>query len=167
MRTESLVGQTFGRLIAIERIRKNGVTTYRCGCLCGNQCRIRYSNLVGRNTRSCGCLKQESLHRRKQSDETIRLSDMIRYYRRNAKLRDVKWELDRDTFRFFVTQACHYCGWNKDWVGVDRVDNTQGYNIVNCVGCCRWCNWGKNERSMAEFDEWVRRLYERRIHNSR
>lgn len=35
-------------------------------------------------------------------------------------------------------QPCHYCGF--DATGFDRIDNTLGHTIENCVPCCADCN---------------------------
>lgn len=64
-----LVGQRFGRLVAIEYagriVNKNGnrTTLWRCKCDCGNETVVRYPLLVAGNTRSCGCLEQENRER--------------------------------------------------------------------------------------------------------
>jgi hypothetical protein len=162
VKSKSLVGQRFGRLVAVERFRSR-LTHYRCICDCGKECTVRYTSLKGKHASSCGCYKLEVLHRRKQPDDVIRANDMLRYYKRNAKLRGVAWAIDKEIFIFLITSPCEYCGYTADWCGIDRVRNSKGYIVSNCVPCCRWCNWGKNERTVAEFDDWVRRLYAKRV----
>jgi len=160
-KVNNLVGRKFGRLEPFERVRKDRKTLYHCKCDCGKTCWAAYANLYMGNTRSCGCLRDEARHRRKQPDDVIRLNQIVRYYKRNAKLRGVAWDISKEFFRLMITAPCEYCGWNDDWVGVDRRDNSKGYEYGNCAPCCRWCNWGKNERTMEEFGDWVRRLYVR------
>lgn len=55
----NIVGQRFGRLIAIEEDvnRKNHVI---CQCDCGNTTIVSRHNLISEKTRSCGCLQKES-----------------------------------------------------------------------------------------------------------
>jgi hypothetical protein len=35
--------------------------------------------------------------------------------------------------------------------GVDRVENSLGYSVDNCVACCKICNWMKLTLSVDEF----------------
>ena len=57
-----IAGQQFGRLTAIEstgRSSNNG-TIWRCCCSCGKEVEIGICSLQSGNTRSCGCLQDES-----------------------------------------------------------------------------------------------------------
>jgi hypothetical protein len=134
----SYVGRKFGRLMAIEKIRKapgpNGLF-YMCRCDCGITREYRYCNLKTGNTQSCGCFKREVLHRRKQTDEYLRVSEVGRYYRRNAKERGLLWKLTRKDVAELITRPCRYCGFNASFVGIDRVNNAQGYERTNTVPC--------------------------------
>lgn len=59
MRIVDLAGQRFGRLVAVERVgAKGGNSVWKCKCDCGAETMALASNL-GRNTRSCGCLRRE------------------------------------------------------------------------------------------------------------
>jgi hypothetical protein len=49
---------------------------------------------------------------------------------------------------------CHYPprgGFN----GIDRVDNSKGYILGNCVPCCSWCNRAKADGTLAKFMDWI------------
>ena len=56
-----LIGQRFGRLIAIEptNLRSNKNVVWLCRCDCGNTTNVRATHLVSGATRSCGCLHRE------------------------------------------------------------------------------------------------------------
>ena len=56
-RNNSLAGQRFGNLVAVEATsgRKNGYTIWRCVCDCGNETTVCQSNLKNGHTISCGC----------------------------------------------------------------------------------------------------------------
>lgn len=57
-----LTGQRFGRLTVISRVEnKNNKATWRCLCDCGNEATVRSDSLRNGDTRSCGCLHNESL----------------------------------------------------------------------------------------------------------
>lgn len=43
--------------------------------------------------------------------------------------------------------------------GVDRINNSIGYVIENCVPCCRQCNRSKDILNQKEFYEWIMRLF--------
>lgn len=64
--------QWFGRLKALRCIGltkwgRNGdrVALYECKCACGNLCEVPGPSLKQGNTRSCGCLREERVYRRK------------------------------------------------------------------------------------------------------
>lgn len=66
MRRLELVGKRFGRLIVVraagvEPYGSRGATRSRwlCRCVCGNKCFVAGPRLMGRITRSCGCLQKE------------------------------------------------------------------------------------------------------------
>jgi hypothetical protein len=78
-----------------------------------------------------------------------------------------------------LTQSnCFYCGlepsnkylsheklYNGAYIynGIDRLDNSIGYILENCVACCEWCNKSKNKRSLEEFREWAEKFIEYNI----
>jgi len=174
MKQVNYVGQRFGRLVALEKIKSSKTHKYRCKCDCGNETIVSYSNLYNGGTRSCGCLKKEVISRAKRlSDEIVVSNQIWRIYRRNAKTRNYDWQLEKTDFIKIITAVCYYCGiqagnsvkanWGKDRVvkfnGVDRLDNSIGYTKENCVACCRVCNCAKGELSVKEFAEWTQRLY--------
>jgi hypothetical protein len=39
--------------------------------------------------------------------------------------------------------------------GIDRVDNTKGYSVDNCVPCCRRCNVAKADMTPDQFLGWA------------
>lgn len=58
-RTKNLIGQRFGKLIAIELLpesNKFNRRLYRCKCDCGNEIIVPSSCLTTHHTLSCGCL---------------------------------------------------------------------------------------------------------------
>jgi len=57
----NLTGKRFGRLVALSRTSRGGVSYWLCRCDCGNRTMVQYANLAyGTHTRSCGCLYQET-----------------------------------------------------------------------------------------------------------
>lgn len=74
-------------------------------------------------------------------------------YGRNAKLRGYTFTLLLEEFVDLIKQPCFYCGdEGKPYNGIDRKNNSIGYEIENSVACCTMCN--KMKRSFP-FDEFI------------
>ena len=63
VRPIDIAGNRFGRLVAIERIESSGhgSARWRCQCDCGRETTAFYMNLKTGRTRSCGCLKRDTI----------------------------------------------------------------------------------------------------------
>lgn len=96
---------------------------------------------------------------------------VYRGYKFSAEKRGRPFELTESQFRELTQQCCFYCGAkpnklmstgnqqsNYTYNGVDRVDNSLGYVISNCVPCCEFCNKAKGTRTYVEFMEWLANL---------
>jgi hypothetical protein len=162
----TLVGKRFGRLAVVERLhgvssKQRPIILYRCVCDCGIEVVKPYANLYSGNTRSCGCFSMELKRARKLSDEDIRLHEIGRYYRRNAKIAKHEWALTEGQLRSIVSQPCTYCGYGiGGYIGVDRVDSSKGYHLPNVVPCCKICNQAKSTQTIEEFKGWVQRVHQ-------
>lgn len=58
---KSLVGERFGKLLVVERVKNNrfGHICYKCKCDCGGETVVDATNLRHGTTNSCGCLKSK------------------------------------------------------------------------------------------------------------
>lgn len=177
-----ITGQRFIRLLVVEQLkeRKHGSVMYRCMCDCGNELSIRRDALTSGNTRSCGCLQKEVAKEMGRSMRTRFLGEgeaaflsLYRSYKKGAVSRGYDFELDITMFRELTSRHCFYCGippiqefkslsktGSYIYNGIDRIDNSIGYTIGNCVPCCKSCNYLKGSRNRSEFLELVRRIYE-------
>ena len=64
LHSENLVGQRFGRLLVVERLKERSPrrnVRYRCLCDCGNEVTVISSDLKSGHTRSCGCLMHDTV----------------------------------------------------------------------------------------------------------
>ena len=63
-------------------------------------------------------------------------------YVKGSTKRGYEMNLDFDTFSGLVSAECHYCGHKTEGEvnGIDRVDNSRGYSVENCVTACWKCN---------------------------
>jgi hypothetical protein len=78
-----------------------------------------------------------------------------RQYKTEAKSRNLLLDLTFEEFMTFWQRPCSYCGEEIKAIGLDRVDNTKGYSIDNCVSCCGYCNWMKKDLSVSD---WIKHL---------
>lgn len=77
--------------------------------------------------------------------------------------RGKSWELSHiEAFKLIKTQ-CAYCGFIPQWpatrVGIDRINNSNGYILSNCAPCCFTCNSAKGVMSTEQFMQWIKQVY--------
>lgn len=64
---KDITGQRFGKLVALHRGDSPEGERYNkmwvCRCDCGNELEVHQAALLAENTQSCGCTREESLHR--------------------------------------------------------------------------------------------------------
>lgn len=86
----------------------------------------------------------------------LKYSDTNQYYREqnqkprqryftsrfSAKRRNLNWTLELEQYLTLISLPCYYCQGTLSitGVGLDRLDNTQGYTLTNVVPCCGICN---------------------------
>ncbi len=80
-------------------------------------------------------------------------------YQKGAESRGRKFELSFEDYLSLSSSPCHYCG-EKPLTqnGIDRVDNTVGYNKENCVACCSLCNKMKHTYSVECFIQHCKKI---------
>lgn len=87
-----LTGQKFGRLTAIEPIRKSGRILWVCECECGNTKQILAINLTRGFTKSCGCLHNEELSKNRLINlDGKRFGRLVVLERTPGNKKDVYW----------------------------------------------------------------------------
>lgn len=60
----------YGRLVAVKFSKvERGRTYWECKCDCGNTCFVELSKLTSGHTKSCGCLKNETIRRQRKYNE--------------------------------------------------------------------------------------------------
>lgn len=99
-----------------------------------------------RNTEKC----KSRLAHWKKTNFTERLGQ----YKRSAITRGYHWNMTDDRVEALFSSPCHYCGLldlEHTLNGIDRVDNTKGYDETNVVSCCKLCNNFKHTLSVNEF----------------
>lgn len=170
-------GRKFGRLTVVEDTRrrsKNGTVIWLCRCECGNLCKVLVTNLLKGSTRSCGCLRLETV---RLNYGQAAFNKLYTLYRIGAEQRGLTFPLAKEEFRKLTSGNCYYCGQepsrvshnngkkskffgNYTYNGIDRVDNLKGYEPKNCVTCCFECNQAKLALTQDGFLSLVKRIYE-------
>jgi hypothetical protein len=118
-----------------DRCRPDG---YRGEC---KSCRYIYESSPKNKQR-----KRER-ERRLQATPKYRLKK----YKVGAKARKIDWGLTEGEFMSFWQRPCRYCNSPIETIGLDRIDNTEGYSLPNVIPCCTVCNKMKGTLTMNEF----------------
>ena len=81
-------------------------------------------------------------------------------YRTTAKKKNIKFDLTLEEFSEALSEKkCFYCGDKSEFaLGIDRINNSIGYNIENCVSCCWKCNQMKNKDNSKSFIEHCKKI---------
>lgn len=82
--------------------------------------------------------KRRARERRKRTQVSRRYNTA----RQQAKWRSLLWSLSLDEFDALTAGWCVYCDGSlpKIGCGLDRIDNSNGYEIGNVLPCCGRCN---------------------------
>ncbi len=97
---------------------------------------------------------------------------LVAAYKRNAKKRNIDYQLNDSEFMVLVKQNCFYCNCKPSTIsktaskqsafkynGIDRIDNSIGYIKSNVVTCCKLCNQAKSTLTIQEFKNLIENVY--------
>lgn len=149
---------------------------FSCRCVCGKILRIRADNVIHKRTHSCGCMKPLLTISANTLPHNLGLiNKLYRAYESRAKKKVMDFSLTIEQFKVLIFSDCSYCGSPPRDVmlatsgkrkkkpftynGVDRIDNSAGYFLSNCTSCCHQCNQAKSNYTVAEFRNWVEKVY--------
>lgn len=157
------VGLKFGKLtvvsLSIEDTKGNH--EWNCICDCGNTKITSRTYLLQSPKPSCGCINGK--------DPEVPFRIVVGRYKRQAKERNIEWNLKTEDAIRFMKQTCIHCGsepsnvdsrTKQKYNGIDRLDPAKGYEKDNCRACCIKCNRAKSDMTLTEFHEWLVRTYE-------
>ena len=114
----------------------------------------------GKNRAKCRTYSRKFYNQNKDRLSLDRKTPKYRYsrYKDSAKQRGIEFKLSFEQFLTFWNKVCHYCSNSIKGVGIDRIDNSKGYEIDNCVPCCEWCNKMKLGHTQNEFFDQVKKI---------
>ena len=168
-------GKKYNRLTPLVYL---GESKWRCQCDCGKISVIRSYDIINGRTKSCGCLVKETTRNKnlKRWGESS-LTHIYLTYKAGAKARGLSFNLSKEEVKELVDKPCFYCGETRSnekkskhnngsyyYNGIDRVDNSFGYELSNVVPCCWKCNKGKWTMTKEDFINWIDKVYHN-IHN--
>ena len=174
------IGYAQGELTVVSEaysVRVSPKATKRCvdcTCSCGVTKQVKVSEIASGRAKSCGCLSRAVMESNISKYEAG-FRAVLRVYEYSAKERGLEFNLSRETFEHLTASNCTYCGVEPlqfqtrfsefKYNGIDRVDNTKGYVIENCVTCCKLCNRMKDTLSLDEFKNHIAKvvLYQKEL----
>jgi len=169
-KSKDLTNKRFGKLVAlkISYTHKKHGNFWLCKCDCGNTCTVVAAHLLGKkkSTKSCGCL-----HKFKKGEGSC--NNLYLLYKRSAKERNYEFNLTKDQFKKLTKGTCFYCGEEPSqehgkhlktngiyvYNGIDRINNSIGYTLDNCVTCCWDCNKLKKAYDFSWFINQVNKIH--------
>lgn len=174
---KNLIGKRIGKLVVIQFLgSREGNGLWKCKCDCGNEKEYISKLLNYGAVRSCGCLQKEKASQHiktlaKQLKPETLINWVIAGYRHRAKEKGSVFGLSLEECSKLFSQNCHYCKaspssfkTNKTntsqfyYNGIDRIDNSRGYEKDNVVSCCGQCNRAKGVLSQKDFYDWIQRV---------
>lgn len=173
------VGQQIGDFTISSYVSGEGFTlTCKCGSTASGSHDFvtrKIANLLSQGYSACqNCtleyqkkLKQE----REDTDILYTYKDVYREYVNKAKARNIDFAISLQDASILFSKPCFYCGKEPSncrirqsgtqvfYQGLDRVNNSVGYEITNVVPCCKYCNSFKMDRTQQEFLQHVESIY--------
>ncbi len=166
---KDLRGLLFGRLTAIETIGKNkhGDAIWKCLCCCGKEVIATRNHLIRGNTKSCGCLnddtrsemciKRNTTHNMSRSPE---FNSWVLMHRRCRNDKDNNPDFDNYAGRGITVDPSWYTfeQFYKDMgdkpgrgYSIERINNEGGYTPENCKWATQkeQCNNTRNTRKFC------------------
>ncbi len=109
-------------------------------------------------------LKRPKKSARAQSHARSRTpAGRLQQLRSSAKRRGYTCTITLGQMELLLARPCTYCGGHLQETGggLDRIDNTRGYETDNVAACCKICNMAKGTQTAAEFELWIRTVHKR------
>ena len=181
---KDLTNKKFGRLTVIKKHPHHDnsrAILWVCQCACGKIKNIRGTSLTSGASKSCGCTHRGIKGRKcewrpekrgKKGKYSGFEKSVLKRYKTRAERKNLDWELTIEQAMKLFKGNCHYCNRKPNSIittkncylkfiynGIDRVNNSKGYTLSNCVSCCKHCNTAKNTFSKEEYMNFIKSVY--------
>lgn len=169
---KEMTGLRFGRLLVTEYAGNHlrggrPRACWKVQCDCGNTKVIDGNALRTGNSKSCGCTQVEYRHGANNAWYTG--GKLKAEYTRQKHVaetdRELSFTLTLDEVERLFSYPCFYCAAepvedNRGLVrnGIDRMDNSVGYEVDNVVACCTDCNLMKKDMTVEEFINHLKKI---------
>lgn len=178
---KDLTGQKFGRWTVINQVSSDiRGSVWNCECNCGTKRLVTGKVLRSGSSKSCGCYHLDMIVEKcTLPDGRAAKNSLFKDYKRAAKYRGYSFNITFEEFETFLDKPCYYCGLSNTnskatpskvdgfkYNGIDRVDNSIGYELHNLKTCCGVCNQMKLDLGVDEFIEHINRIQKHFSHNN-
>lgn len=162
-----MIGKKFGRLTVIKKVGVDNrrYLTWLCKCDCGSEVIVRGVNLRNGNTKSCGCITRERMHKLNLAtgeckSRLYRIWICMKTRCTNNKIPQYKdyggrcisicdeWKHDYKTFRDWALSHGY-----RDDLSIERINNDGNYEPSNCKwGTLHEQNRNRRSNNMITFN---------------
>jgi hypothetical protein len=173
---EDLTGKVFNVLVVLglankRRLDAKGRTKrlWACRCnTCGTVINVSTGDLKSGKSTSCG---RAGCRAQGLDPLWSGLLDVYSSYKRSRNAKKLGFSLTLDQVYQLTSSVCAYCGGGPRlercgrgkstgyrYNGIDRVVNSIGYTLANCLPCCVTCNVAKSNMTPAEWAAYLLRM---------
>lgn len=125
-------------------------------CVCGNQIYVKSTSNI---QNPCTCDSKNS--RSELANRSLNI------YKNRALNDNLSFKLNESHFDHLINSNCFYCYESPrmysekiERVGIDRLDNTIGYERNNVISCCDICNNMKKDLTLEQFYDKIKRIHD-------
>lgn len=167
-RMDKMIGESINDWTILEARPDKRKGYVLAQCVCGKIKKLRGRTIKDNTSRNCGCkkgTKRRGIQKIPGTDSA--LTSLYFLYKKRAERKLMKFELSLVQFQNITSSNCYYCSAPPSnriqkhkyiyyYNGIDRIDNSKGYEDNNVLPCCVICNTKKG----AITKEMVYKLYE-------
>ena len=106
---------------------------------------------------------KEHREEKKQYRKEHRVHRAFRNAKWCSKKKGREFTITEQEYTMLTSMPCYYCGRTDIDRGVDRIINTVGYTMDNCISCCKHCNIMKSSLRPFDFIHQIDLIYQKHV----